>query len=90
MQLQDTHNYLAKEIETWETWNLNQTTSLKSQIKDLAGRWLKEWTEKFKVVLTFHSYFRSLFCLLKYEVKVKIPFFSCPTLLQAQLRYKLL
>lgn len=49
--LRDTHNYLAKEIDTWETWNLNETTSLKSQIKDLAGRWLKEWKEKFKMHL---------------------------------------
>nr|XP_039256457.1 WD repeat-containing protein 97-like isoform X1 [Styela clava] len=49
--MRDSHNYLGKELETWEVWNLNETTSLKSQIKEIARKWMKEWTENFKVHL---------------------------------------
>lgn len=47
--MRDSHNYLSAELETWEIWNLNESTPVKQQIKEMARRWVKEWEEKFKM-----------------------------------------
>ena len=46
---QDPHQYLNKELESWELWNLDESRPIKLQMRDMAEKWVKDWNLRFQV-----------------------------------------
>nr|XP_026692602.1 WD repeat-containing protein 97-like isoform X1 [Ciona intestinalis] len=46
--LQDPHSFLYKELESWEVWNLDETSSMKPQLRGMCQRWFDDWRARFK------------------------------------------
>ncbi|CAK8684815.1 unnamed protein product [Clavelina lepadiformis] len=46
--LQDPHQFLKKELESWEVWKMDETRALKPQMRDMVQRWFEDWKTRFK------------------------------------------
>jgi len=67
---QDPHQYLNKELESWELWNLDESRPTKPQLRQMAEKWIKDWNLRFKVGFTRCSLICTLFEDISKEFEV--------------------